>query len=62
MAFRDTRERQPPAAPDAVRRDGVERVGGTGRRKPAGAAGKRRKQQLIGADHDERGTNAGRES
>jgi hypothetical protein len=59
MALRDTRERQSSAAPHAVRGQGFERVRGTRRVEPAGAAGERREQQLIRADDHQRGTNAG---
>jgi hypothetical protein len=49
VAAGDPAEREPEAARRTVRFNGLEGVGGAGRRKAAGASGQRRHAHLIGA-------------
>ena len=54
MTAGDPAKREPQAARRAMNFHGVDGVGRTGRREAAGAAGKRRHSDLIGANERER--------
>ena len=54
MATGDPAQREPQAARRAMNFDGLDSVGGAGRREAAGASGQRRHPDLIGAYERER--------